>query len=315
MNLDPLVPEGADIRGFQFMPIDVTRLLTSETWIMATGDERSAAMNLWLQSWQQVPAGSLPNNDRVLAHLSMAGQLWPQVREMALRGWIECSDGRLYHPVVCEKVNEALKAQKQRRGAIEKRWGKRSNNDRTQAEHRAEEGGEYGPYTGRITEPDTPVIQERGRGNREEREASASLSCAIDEPPAGVVVQLPEVSAQRRRPPDELDAEFREFYSAYPRKKDPEKARQAYIKARKKAPHSAIMQGLSRYAAECNGRDPQYIKHPSSWLNAGAWQNEPDAANEGLEINGRQTQSTGNDRSAHGALFAGFAAAARRSAH
>ena len=85
------------------MPIDVRRLLASETWVLATGDERSAAMCLWLESWHQIPAASLPDNPRMLAHLAQCTK-WPKVQQQALRGWINCSDGRLYHPVVAEKA-------------------------------------------------------------------------------------------------------------------------------------------------------------------------------------------------------------------
>ncbi|QTO42172.1 DUF1376 domain-containing protein [Burkholderia latens] len=102
----PLTPAECNLRDFAFMPLDVKRMLTSETWILGTGDERSAAMTLWLESWHQVPAASLPDNDRLLGHLSQAKN-WKRVKEHALRGWIKCDDGRLYHPVVAEKALEA----------------------------------------------------------------------------------------------------------------------------------------------------------------------------------------------------------------
>ncbi|GAA0694611.1 DUF1376 domain-containing protein [Dyella marensis] len=101
-----LVPAAVDLRDFAFMPVDVHRLLTSETWVLGSGDERAAAMTLWLASWHQVPAGSIPGNDRMLAHLSMARD-WPSVKEHVLRGWQLADDGRYYHPVVAEKVLEA----------------------------------------------------------------------------------------------------------------------------------------------------------------------------------------------------------------
>ncbi|MEN9923965.1 MAG: hypothetical protein RL268_91 [Pseudomonadota bacterium] len=100
----PLTPADCDLRDFAFQPIDVRRLLTSETWIMGTGDERSAAITLWLECWHQVPAASVPNNDRMLAHLSQAGVKWGKVKQHALRGWVDGGDGRLYHPVVAEKA-------------------------------------------------------------------------------------------------------------------------------------------------------------------------------------------------------------------
>ncbi len=123
---EPLVPKDVDLRDFAFMPLDVRRLLTSETWILGNGDERAAAMTLWLESWHQVPAGSLPNNDRMLAHLSQCPK-WSRVREHALRGWEDGGDGRLYHPVVCEKALEAWieKLSNSLSGASgnAKRWG------------------------------------------------------------------------------------------------------------------------------------------------------------------------------------------------
>lgn len=101
---DPLTPPGCDLRDFPFLPIDVQRLLTSETWVLGTADEKAAAITLWLACWHQVPAASVPNNDRMLAHLSQAGSKWPKVKEHALRGWVDGGDGRLYHPVVAEKA-------------------------------------------------------------------------------------------------------------------------------------------------------------------------------------------------------------------
>ncbi|MCY0856883.1 DUF1376 domain-containing protein [Cupriavidus sp. D39] len=102
----PLTPPDCDLRDFPFMQLEIKRLLGSETWILGTGDERAAAIALWLESWHQVPAASLPDNDRMLVHLSQS-KAWKRVKEHALRGWVKCSDGRLYHPVVAEKSLEA----------------------------------------------------------------------------------------------------------------------------------------------------------------------------------------------------------------
>lgn len=103
---DPLVPMEVDLRDFAGMWLDVDRVLKSETWRLGTSDEKSAAITLWMESWHEVPAGSLPNNDRLLGKLSQA-ERWSKSRAHALRGWVECNDGRLYHPVVAEKALEA----------------------------------------------------------------------------------------------------------------------------------------------------------------------------------------------------------------
>lgn len=103
----PLTPAECDLRGFDFMPLDTVRLLDSDLFALSTGEEFKAAVALWCKSWLQVPAGSLPKDDRILAHLSGAGSAWRKLKTTALRGWIECSDGRLYHRVIAEKALEA----------------------------------------------------------------------------------------------------------------------------------------------------------------------------------------------------------------
>ncbi|WP_322979148.1 DUF1376 domain-containing protein [Pseudomonas sp. C11] len=106
----PLVPADVDLRGLPFMPLDVNRLRDSDLAIEASGDEFRAAVLLWCASWNQVPAGSLPNNDQAMAAYAGFGRDvkgWKKVAAGALRGFVECSDGRLYHPVVAEKAIDA----------------------------------------------------------------------------------------------------------------------------------------------------------------------------------------------------------------
>ncbi|WP_151721041.1 DUF1376 domain-containing protein [Acinetobacter ursingii] len=103
----PLTPKECDVSNFPFMPLDIDRLLNSETWILGDDSEKVASMTLWLKSWSQIPAASIPNNDKMLAHLSGMGTKWKKVKEHALRGWVDGGDGRLYHPVVAEKALEA----------------------------------------------------------------------------------------------------------------------------------------------------------------------------------------------------------------
>lgn len=105
-----LTPSDCDLRGLGYMPLDVQRLRDSDLAIGSTGDEFKAAVLLWCVSWSQVPAASLPDDDRKLAALiRMDGKAWKKVREVALSGWVKCVDGRLYHSVVAEKAREAWK--------------------------------------------------------------------------------------------------------------------------------------------------------------------------------------------------------------
>lgn len=109
----PLVAAGTDLRDFQYMPLDVVRFRDSDFTALIDAESFRAGVMLWCAAWHQVPAASLPDDDRVLANLAGYGRVvtaWLAVKEGALHGWIKCSDGRLYHPVVAEKANESYEA-------------------------------------------------------------------------------------------------------------------------------------------------------------------------------------------------------------
>jgi hypothetical protein len=105
----PLTPADCDLAGYRWMPLDVERVIDSDTFGLSTGDEFKTAFRLWAKSWKQVPAASLPSDDRLLAHLAgLEPATWKKRKTVALRGWILCNDGRLYHPVIAEKALEAM---------------------------------------------------------------------------------------------------------------------------------------------------------------------------------------------------------------
>jgi hypothetical protein len=106
----PLIDADVDLRNFPTMPLDVARL--AQSWIAygASGDGFRCAVLLWGKAWHQVPAGSLPNDDLLLSQYAGYGRAvdeWRKFRSEALHGFIECSDGRLYHPVVVEMARRA----------------------------------------------------------------------------------------------------------------------------------------------------------------------------------------------------------------
>ncbi|MCD4557630.1 hypothetical protein [Schaalia sp. lx-100] len=71
-----------------------------------------------------------------------------------------------------------------------------------------------------------------------------------------------------------IEKDFERFWKAYPRKVGKLRARVAWDKAIKEASPEVIIQGAARYAADPN-REAQYTKHPTTWLNAGSWEDEP----------------------------------------
>jgi hypothetical protein len=81
------------------------------------------------------------------------------------------------------------------------------------------------------------------------------------------------------------DKRFDEFWSLYPRKVGKEQARKAYRSAvlRSKVDPDCIIAGLKTQLAFLRNqrtRDPRqdFCPHPSSWLNAGRWEDEVSAA-------------------------------------
>jgi hypothetical protein len=171
---EPLTPPECDLRDFGFMPIEVARLRHSKAWLHARRDPELGfyMMNLWMASWHEKPAASLEDDDDVLADLAMCEpRRWPKVREKVLRGWVKCSDGRLYHPVVAEKVAEAWerkKAQRQRTEAA--REARRQKPKPTVTEivtHSVTENA-----TDNVT---NTVTASKGQGQGEKKEAAQPL--------------------------------------------------------------------------------------------------------------------------------------------
>lgn len=117
---DPMVSAEVDLRDFAFMPLDVLRLRDSDLACVEDAEVFRCAVLSWCVSWHQVPAASLPDDDTLLARLLGFGRDvkgWKRVRAAGgMRGWVLCSDGRLYHEVVAEKARDAWD------GKLAQRW-------------------------------------------------------------------------------------------------------------------------------------------------------------------------------------------------
>jgi hypothetical protein len=165
---DPLVPAHVDLRDFQFMALDVARLRDSE--LVSVPDAEAFRCNVlsWCVAWHQTPAGSLPDDDVALARLMGYGRDvdgWKCARHLGgLRGWVKCSDGRLYHPVVSTKAVEAW-GHKQRAKKKRERDAERLRIWREKQGHEdAADGFETGDET-----HDVAATSQRGRSGVAER--------------------------------------------------------------------------------------------------------------------------------------------------
>lgn len=68
---------------------------------------------------------------------------------------------------------------------------------------------------------------------------------------------------------------FETFWAAYPRKTAKAEARKAWVKAVKKTEAFRIVAGANLYATDPYLPEPQFIPHPSTWLNGERWNDGP----------------------------------------
>lgn len=190
---EPLVGSEVDLSDMGWMPLDIHRLRRSKAWLLAKRDPELGfyMLNLWTAAWHERPAGSLEDDDELLCELAMCDpKKWSKLREKIMRGWVKCSDGRLYHPVVAEKVAETWerkrgyqeKAEKMRRAKIEKKANK--NNEAPSYKEPLEEPlEESSKLLERSFEPlirqDKTITNKKGK-----EEAASALELTSANPPA-----------------------------------------------------------------------------------------------------------------------------------
>lgn len=101
---DAPYPADTKAKGWRF-ELDYERIEQSDTWVLASPEMRPWLLMLWMTAWKQVPCGTLPANDElVAARIGMDLRVFRANRDILMRGWFLASDGRLYHPVIAEQV-------------------------------------------------------------------------------------------------------------------------------------------------------------------------------------------------------------------
>jgi hypothetical protein len=88
-----------------------------------------------------------------------------------------------------------------------------------------------------------------------------------------------EREVEPKKPGAKLPKGFEVFWAAYPRKEGKLAAAKAFAKAVKLVEHphptEALTEAALAFAKACAGKDPQYIAHPTTWLNQGRWADAP----------------------------------------
>jgi hypothetical protein len=107
---EPLIGPEVDVRDLDGFMLNVERLMSSELVALSSPAEIAAALLLWCRAWKQIPAASLPNDDRILAAFSKNSEKkFKKIKNGALHGFVLCCDNRLYHRVLVEEAKRSFK--------------------------------------------------------------------------------------------------------------------------------------------------------------------------------------------------------------
>ena len=245
---EPMIPAGCYMAGNEWFPFYFDRLRKSKWWRRASDTARARNVMMWGEAFKSTPAGSLPDDDDELAEAAGYGMdidAFLAVKAEIMAPWTLCSDGRWYHPTVCEVVLDT--------------WEKTSDRRRRDAERKARQRAEvrgHAPHVGNVTVKTEPVPPDNsnvprdngdvpaeigtqtGQTGKDSKEADASLSPEGDEPS-----KYPE--------------DFEACWKAYPHIRGRSSKRKAWgcwrrITAGRRA---LLPSAIARYARE--GREPK----------------------------------------------------------
>ncbi len=188
----PLTPADCDLTSFPYFSFDAAKFRDSDFALTVDPAAGFRAVMLWSAAWHQIPAASLPNNDKILFRLSgcMSMDEWLSVKEEAMYGFILCSDGRYYHKHLAEHANKAWEKSRKAKAAVAARKDRQpkpkptNNNQKTHVEQ---------SFNDDSTNVDTNVSTDVLLGEGEERRGKDNT------PP------LPPIPDGKEIPVDEID--------------------------------------------------------------------------------------------------------------
>lgn len=204
----PLVAADLDVRDLDGFMLNVERLMASELVALSSHEVVAAALFLWCRAWKQLPAASLPDDDRVIAAFSrLPLPRYRKLKAEVLRGFVKCSDGRLYHRTL---AGEAVAAFARKRIYLDRREKDAERLKQWRLKH-ARNGNETTAETEDETQVETRFVREGQddtvrydtvRDLIEEREDAAPI-CAAAVPSQGLIsesaaVLTPEADLFRR---------------------------------------------------------------------------------------------------------------------
>jgi hypothetical protein len=218
------------------------------------------AMALWVMagSWcaDQLTDGWLPedmapglsrNWKKQAAKLVEVG-LWKPEQRNGEAGW-RFHDWEVYQPTRIQVLADREAAAERQRRARDKAKQRRDEEAQSRVSHGVTDG---------VT---TPVSHGPPDPTRPDLKIKPSRSPSASTSP---------------KPGADDDPQFVRFWAAYPRRIGKGQARRAWAKAVKGTDAEKIIEAASRFAADRGNQDPQFIPHPTTWLNGERWNDAPD---------------------------------------
>lgn len=116
------------------------------------------------------------------------------------------------------------------------------------------------------------VSNERVKRHREQaKTVTCNVTPSVTETPPDTESEQKQSRADTKRSAEG----FAEFWNVYPKKVSKGRALKAYNRVvGKEATAEQLLVGAKRYAAECRGKDLQYVAHGASWINDSRWLDE-----------------------------------------
>jgi len=170
---EPLVPADVDLRGTAWMPYFGHLMRASEFNATISNAGFRAAHNLWWAAWNEVPAASLPDDDRILCRMADLGtsiDVFASLKREVLHGFVKCDDGRLYHRFLAEVAVqqwEILGRENARKAAARNRMRRLREQAGDVTQTNSAITGEHNADVGRnAASPPAPPLGERNKNTR-----------------------------------------------------------------------------------------------------------------------------------------------------
>jgi hypothetical protein len=113
-----------------------------------------------------------------------------------------------------------------------------------------------------------------------EKDQETPITClkapAIDTSTSKTILRISDNDIYTKKPPKPsikiLEDNFAQWYAVYPKQVDKKKAISAFAKAMKRITYERLMVLTKNYALSVQEKNPQYLPHPSTWLDGDRWE-------------------------------------------